>query len=214
MPGARRRCHLLCALLAGCLGAPRIEPVPFAGPAPRAIAVWPWTGTTAGAEPFADRGTSLLTGLDRAVAARGYRVQASAVVRELLASAAPPPPTAAPWAAVGQELAVDAVLQVDVRRCSSEVSRTGRLQRAAWDLQWRLLATADGAVLWQHEHHGAWRRADLEPDPAYQRDDLPDPSPFGQAPPSFSDLGELLQHLHWQALQHLPAAPVRTSATS
>lgn len=210
-PGRRgANCWAMLAL-AACFGAPPIEPAPFAGPAPRAIAVWPWPELASAAEPWlaAERAVAaqqLLAGLDSALVARGYRVQASAVVRELL-DEAEPPPDASPWAAAGRVLAVDAVLRLEVRQFAVQQSRSGWLQEAQWDLQWRVVATADGATLWSHEYRGAFRRADLEPDRSYRPDDLREPQSFGPRPPSFRTTEELLRHLHWQALQHLPAAP-------
>lgn len=193
------------AALCGCLGPPAIVPVPLAGPAPRSIAVWPWIAAPV-ATPEAVPERILLAGLDRALLARGYRVQASAVVQHLLEAVPVPADLESPWAIVGRELGVDAVLQFGARRFTRDLSRSGWLQSAAWECEWRLLATADGAVLWQHEQRGAWRRADLEPDSNYPRDDLLNPSPFGPALPSFRSLEELLEHLHWQALQRLPVA--------
>jgi len=178
-----------------------VEPVPLRGPAPEVVVVWPMLGTAA--QPFA---AQLLTGADAALRGRGYRVLAVAVGAQMLAERgllAADSVEPGDLARVGMELGVDAVLCLDVREF--EVS-ADRFADARWDVGWRLLSTRGHGVQWEHAHHGAWRRSDLDTDnPLRPLDAEPDFVPFGgDRSRNFRDVPDLAANLHRLAMAHLP----------
>ncbi|MEO6596312.1 MAG: hypothetical protein ABIP94_16305 [Planctomycetota bacterium] len=193
------RSLFLCTLLAagGCrLG--QAEPVALHGPAPRSVVVWPRLP-----EAFADVEQSLLAGLDIALRRRGYDVHSVAVGRQLLLEA--DLLTLEPeLARVSALLAVDAVLQLDVGEFTA--SSDGLLQRARWDLGWRLLSTRGEGELWHYSHHGTWQRRELDTgDPLRRFDEEPDIVPIGgRGAPNFRDVVDLAAWLHRFALERLP----------
>jgi len=186
------------AAFAGCRvgGA---EATPFRGAAPKTILIWPTV-----AAPFAAQQPVLLTGLDLAVRRRGHVVIATAVARQLLGDAGVPlDPAEGPH---GEQLfratGADAVLRLIVRafRVQGE-----RLQRADWDLDWELRATATGAVLWQFSHHGHWeRRVPIEQHPHPRSEEDQPPVLFGDREPDFRDASDLAAWLHRFAMERLP----------
>jgi hypothetical protein len=177
-----------------------VEPEPFAGEAPTAVAVWPFVQGVAGAE-----GNLVLATLARAVGARGYRVTGPGVVEQLLLDRALDA-TATP-AAAKDVLGTAAVLQVVVREFDARGQAP--LQEASWDLQWRLVSPANGAVVWQWAHRGGWRHAPVDPgDPHRALDAEPEIVPIGgRGEPPFRDVQELLATLHRRAMEHLPRCP-------
>lgn len=194
---------LLAALFAACRVG-EAEPVPIVGEGPRSIAVWPLPAVSDGGEGDAPIATDLVhAGLVQAVIARGYRTTGPAVAVQLLAQRGQS--AATPAAAAAREaLAVDAVLHVLVR----ELTARGRapLQEAQWDLEWRLIASTTGAVVWSFAHRGGYRhRHDDFGDPHRPLDAEPEIVPIGgrgQRP--FRDAEELLATLHRLAMERLP----------
>jgi hypothetical protein len=207
VPAFRLPCPLLLLLLAGagCQFAGAVDLVPFTGPAPRTIVVWPDV-----AGPFAAASATLLTGLDAAVRQRGYRVVSSAVAAQLLADAglARDPIDGDPSHGdqVRRVTGADAVLQVDVEAFATAADAPDeRMQRADWDLTWRLVAPGSDAPLWQFAHHGHWdRRPPITVHPHPQLDDEMTPVLFGDHPPDFRDATDLLAWLHRFAMARLP----------
>jgi hypothetical protein len=195
-----RRCPLLPLLLAASCTFGGVEPIPLAGPPPRAVLVWPRVG-----EVFAAYERELLSGLDLALLRRGYQVTSTAVARQLLAERGmltmPPP---APQR-VGSELAVDAVLLLDVR----EFAPVGdRLENASWDLRWELRSAQNDGVSWQFVHRGSWNRSTIvDEDPLRPIDTEPGlVPPATQVSPSFRDAADLAAWLNRLAMDHLPRA--------
>ncbi|MCA8975167.1 MAG: hypothetical protein KDC98_10615 [Planctomycetes bacterium] len=190
--------------LAGCRFS-TVEPTPFVGRMPTAIAVWP--GVHADYAAFSP---SLSSGLDAALAGRGYHMVSMAVGRQLLGDAglwrddlAQP----ADLAVAGDVLAVDAILVFEVRDYEDRSDDGGRrLLQARWDLGWRLLSTRGDGVLWQHSHHGNWRRRDEDGfDPLHRLDAPPATVPLGgDGSWRFRDREDLMANLHLLAMQHLP----------
>lgn len=189
----------LLALLPACrIGG--AEPSPLAGPAPAAVAVWPFA---LGEHAVPD--AVLTTGLEASLARRGYRVLAPAVAAQLLADARLDAATT-DWVAVGKALRVDAVLQVHARQL--DVERDDWLESARWDLEWRLWSTRGAGAQWRFEHHGTWRRRQPEPGNALRPlDAQPDIVPIGgDRTPNFRDEQELFAWLNRFAMDHLPHA--------
>jgi len=189
---------LALAGLGGCQAT--FSPTPLRGPSPQGVAVWPTVATAA--LPFE---RDLLAGADAALRANGYRAVAVAVGAQMLAERGLLKAGAEPadLARVGKELAVDAVLCLDVR--AFEVP-SGAFDSARWDLGWRLLSTRGHGVLWEHEHHGAWARRDLDTrDPLRPLDAEKEVVPFGgDRQRDFRDVADLAANLHRMALAHLP----------
>jgi hypothetical protein len=203
MPNAA--CGLLLLLLGACActtgwRVAAVAPEPFAGPAPRAIAVWPWLDEAA--SPHAE---ALLADLDAIVRSRGYRVPSLAMVRQQLADAAVLPGPPGDLAAVGRILEVDAVAVLDVAQFAADGDP---LRSARWALGWRILSTQGRGPLWHHELTGRWDRRDyVDDDPLRRPDAEPDVVPFGgDRAPSFRSVRELAANLHRLAMDHLPIA--------
>lgn len=181
------------------------QPVPFTGPVPARMVVWP--GLSAA---FAPAAPVLLASLGPAAQRRGYDVVTAAVARQVLEDQMPPEtahaePVGASLASlqqVGTVLAVDAVLCLDVR----EFSATGEpLQYATWDLAWEVVAASSGHVLWRFAHRGSWRRPADAGDPLRRLDADPEIVPIGgDRVPGFRDVPELAAWLHRLAMEHLP----------
>ncbi len=206
--GAAALAALLASVLAGLLAScsfSSVDLVPLAGPAPQRVTVWPGVGGDLG--PVSG---TLLYGLDEALRRRGYRVVAQRVARQMLVDAGVPSPESVlpertDLGAIGRELAVDAVVLVDVRDFEVE-PRSGDLRHARWDLSWRILSTRDGAELWRYHHGGAWSRSSEQRFDSLER---PEPMPGvvpigGDAGWSFRDAADLAANLHRLALAHLP----------
>lgn len=201
----RRRAPALALLLlvAGACRAPMVAPIPLAGPAPRSVVVAPLRDDTGRPGLSA----LLLRGLDRALSARGYRALPLGVgadllrQRGLLQEGEPAPDE---LQAAGRALDVDAVLLLRARDFGAEGDR--RLEQAHWDLEYRLLATATGDMLWRHDLQGRYLRPPDEPvDPTVAPDAERPPRPFGiSRPATFRDLGELVAALHRAAMDRLP----------
>lgn len=196
---------LLCLLgAAGCATGWRVaavSPQPFAGPAPRAIAVWPWVREAGPMSP-----DDLLADLDAMVRSRGYRAPSLAVARQQLLDAAVPPGPPGDLAAAGRILAVDAILVLDVGRFEADGEP---LRRADWELGWRILSTTGGGLLWSHDHAGRWHRRDLvDDDPLRRPEAEPEVVPFGgDRAPDLRSGRELAANLHRLAMDHLPGNP-------
>lgn len=185
--------------LAGCRLGGAMAPIPLAGPAPRTIVVWPWPV----AEALPPELQQLLrTGLDDALRRRGYTIVAAAVAEQLLADAEPG--GALDGERIRLATGADAVLQL----CVAEFElRDARGTAAAWDLGWRLRATADQTELWRFDHHGRWQRREVPGVHPHPRDEF-DRTPvlFGDGAPDFRDVRDLVPWLHRFALEHLPRA--------
>lgn len=188
---------LLLPILGGC----RIgggEAVPFLGPAPRTILIWP-----AVAEPFAAQQPVLFTGLDLAVRRRGYAVVTTAVARQLLSDAGLSPDTS-DVEGVRRATGADAVLRLVVHDFEVQGER---LQRADWDLAWELESLHSGGVLWRFSHHGHWdRRAPVDEHPQPRLDEDHPPVLFNSRMPNFLDAADLAAWLHRFALARMPEA--------
>lgn len=182
------------ALLAACT-APRVEPQPLRGEPPRVVAIWPVIDGE-----FAAVRALLLSGLDAAVRARGYEVMAPDVVLELLRSgpAEPTPATSGPL------LACDAVLEFVPHEFAAEGVRP--LRHAAWRVEWRLVSTPGGGVLWSWSSAGSWAASnDDGRDPHRALDAEPDYVPFGGGRAgNYRDALELVAALHRSAMARLP----------
>ena len=183
-------------VLVGCrVGEP--APVPLAGDEPQVVAVWPFVL----AEQPVDA-ELLLGSLGGAMTARGYRTISYAVGLQMLRDANMA--DAAEVTRAGAVLGADAVLQVLVREFEASGSRP--LREARWDLQWRLLSTRGGCVLWSFAQRGAMR-ANLGDggDPHRALDAERDIVPMGGgAPVTYRDADELVASLHRLALSRLP----------
>jgi hypothetical protein len=188
------------AALGGCQ-LTTFEPTPLRGPSPQGVAVWPTVAEAA--KPFE---RDLLAGADAALRGRGYHAPSVAVAAQLLGERGLLKPGAEPadLARIGKELGVDAVLCFDVRQF--EVPGGGTFASARWDVGWRLLSTRGHGVLWEHEHHGAWVRRDLDTsDPHRALDAEPDYVQFGgDRQRNFRDVADLAASLHRMACAHLP----------
>ncbi len=191
------------AMLASACRTTMVEPFPLAGPVPQSIGIWPLPDENAGTN-----GNALLSDLDRAVRARGYRVPSLAVGRQLMLDSRPDGgvPGSSELEAIGDILRVDALLRLDVRRFDVD-DEGGRFRSASWDLQWTLLSTRGGGELWSYEHTGSWRQRDtLVENPHRAFDAEPDYVPIGgDRLPSFRSVTELAAALHRTAMDHLPA---------
>jgi hypothetical protein len=144
----------------------------------------------------------LLPALERALLERGYRVVPAAIARELLAECPAKVPQDAPGD-VARLLAVDAVMQFVVR--DFVATGTWPLRDAHWDLEWRLVATPGGEVIWSWTSRGAWapRVGDFG-DPHRPLDAEPDVKPFGaRGEMTYRDARELVASLHLAAMAHL-----------
>lgn len=191
---------MLLLLAGGC----RLTPVattPLAGPAPRSIVI----------APLANRGGAvgtdgLLAGAELAMRERGYRVLPLGVGHDLIAQHELRPVVhleAPDLRLVRDALDVEAVLLVEVFAFDADVQP---FEAASWELQWRLLSTVSGAVLWQHRERGTWHRPLGEPvDPTRAPGAERPVQPFGQAAPSsFRSVADLAMSLHRTAAARLP----------
>lgn len=189
------------ASLAGCNLLPP-EPEPLRGQAPRTIAISPAVPAA-----FAGQRTLLLTGLGEALAARGQRAMAIAVVEQMLVDAGVDAASATPQQ-VAAATGADAVLVLGVERF--EVAGDRPLDHAAWDVSWRLL-TAAGGTQWRREARGTWRLRDVDQgDAMRQPEDLNQPTMHpigGPVMPVFDDAIDLMSWLHRSALAYLPRGP-------
>jgi hypothetical protein len=193
----------LALLVAGACRLDLTRTVPLQGPAPTAVVVAPFRDHTGGPGLV----PVLPAGLDAALRARGYRVLPLEVGHDLLRERAllqRGEPRPEELLAAGRDLDVDAVLVVDVHRFL--VEGEGELDAAEWELDYRLLATDGGGLLWQRRLVGRYRRPagerfDPTVDPMAERP----PRPFGvSGPAAFRDLRELSAALHRAAFDHLP----------
>jgi hypothetical protein len=186
------------AALAGCNLMPP-EPEPLRGPAPRTIAISPAVPAA-----FAEQRALLMTGLGEALAARGQRAMAIAVVEQMLVDAGVDAATATPQQ-VAAATGADAVLVLGVERF--EVAGERPLDHAAWDLSWRLL-TAAGGTQWRREARGTWRASDVDQGermPSFEQQNQPTMHPIGgPTVPVFDDAIDLVSWLHRSALAYLP----------
>lgn len=189
------------AALAGCNLLPP-EPEPLRGPAPRTIAISPAVPAA-----FAEQRTLLLTGLGEALAARGQRTMAVAVVEQMLVDAGVDAANATPQQ-VAAATGADAVLVLGVERFEFAGDRP--LDHAAWDLSWRLL-TAAGGTQWRRQARGTWRLRDVDQGASMQQPEdqnQPTMHPIGgPAVPVFDDAIDLMSWLHRSALAYLPRGP-------
>jgi len=189
---------VVMAALVGCNLVPP-EPEPLRGPAPRTIAISPAVPAA-----FAEQRTLLLTGLGEALAARGQRTMAIAVVEQMLVDAGVDATNATPQQ-VAAATGADAVLVLGVERFEFVGDRP--LDHAAWDLSWRLL-TAAGGTQWRRQARGTWRLSDVEQGaPMQQPEDQNQPTMHpigGLAVPVFDDAIDLMSWLHRSALAYLP----------
>ncbi|MBX3464542.1 MAG: hypothetical protein KF830_15340 [Planctomycetes bacterium] len=186
---------LLPFAAAACQLGGAAAPIPFAGPTPRTILIWPRAG---GADLPPE---VLLAGLDPAVRRRGYEVVPSRVANRLLADAGLPADSA-DHAAIAAATAVDAVLRVAVHRLEAQGEP---LHSASWEVSWELRATPSGAELWRFVHQGYWqRREPIETHPHPRLDDDQPPVLFGAREPDFRNLGDLMVWLHAHAVDRLP----------
>lgn len=191
-------------LLAGCQVGAVPATLPWLGPEPASIAVWP-IAVGQGDAP------ELLAGLDAALRSRGYRVPSLAVGRTLLAEAdvaiaqdgAPADLTAA-----GQALGVDAIAMLVVTRFAAE---TEPWRSAHWAFTWRLQSTRGHGVVWECHHDGSWQRPGRDEGDAVPRiDDRLEPVALGRRELAFRSPAELVAWLHRFASQRLPAAGRRS----
>lgn len=189
------------AALAGCNLLPP-EPEPLRGPAPRTIAISPAVPAA-----FTEQRTLLLTGLGEALAARGQRTMAIAVVEQMLVDAGVDAANATPQQ-VAAATGADAVLVLGVERFEFAGDRP--LDHAAWDLSWRLLTRA-GGTQWRRQARGTWRLRDVDQGaPMQQPEDQNQPTMHpigGPAVPVFDDAIDLMSWLHRSALAYLPRGP-------
>lgn len=185
---------LAVALLAGC-AVLAVEPQPLRGEPPRVVAIWPVVDGE-----FAAVRTLQLSGLDAALRARGYEVIAPDVARELLRGG----PADATPATSGPLLACDAVLQFVPHEFVAEGSRP--LRHAHWRVEWRLVSTRGGGVLWSWSSAGSWAAShDDGRDPHRALDAEPDYVPFGgRRAGNYRDALELVAALHRAAMARLP----------
>lgn len=190
----------LLLVVAGCrLGT--VPATPLAGPSPRSLVI----------APLANRGVAagvdgLLAGVEQAMRARGYRVLPLGVGHDLIAQQELLPVVhleAPGLRRVKDALDVEAVLLVEVFAFDAEPQP---FDAASWDLQWRLLSTTTGGVLWQHREQGTWHRPLGEPiDPTRAPGAEQPVLPFGQAaPPVFRSVADLAMSLHRTAAARLP----------
>lgn len=189
-------------LLVGCgVGAePAPLPLPWRGPEPASIAVWPVAVGLDGAP-------ELLAGLDVALRSRGYRVPSLAVGSTLLAEAGvaiADDGSPADAAAAGQALGVDALAVLAVERFAGEFEPWRAVQ---WAFTWRVVSTRGHGVLWEWHHDGAWQRQVRDDgDPVPRVDDGLQPVAIGRREPSFRSAAEVVAWVHRLASQRLPVA--------
>lgn len=187
--------------LAGCRFGADVAPTPMIGDPPETVAIWPFAagGRPASAELW-------FTQLAYQLGERGYRVVAPGVARELLLASDLVGALDDP-AAVGRALSADAVLHLEVR--TFEAESDGALQRADWDLVWRMTSTRGHGQQWEHASTGRYRQADRDPlDATRGFDPMAEPPPIvpmgGRRIPGFRDARELLAYLNRAAMARLP----------
>ena len=190
-------CCLFTSVAGACQLGGKVEPTPLKGPAPHAIVVWP---VVSGAGVPRD----VFAGLDLAVRGRGYEVQSFAVGQQRLAEAGLLEGAEPDAAKIGPALGVDAVMQLQVGAFAIDGDRS--LESARWSLQWQLVSTRGGGVLWSWEHHGSWHRRDTDTsDPLRRHDAEPEIVPIGgSSVPNFRDVIDVAAWLHKKAMEHLP----------
>ena len=197
---------VICVVCGGCQFGAEAEPTPLVGTPPETVAIWPFAA--GGAPPGAEL---WFTQLAYQLGSRGYRVVAPGVVRELLlASDLVDSLDDAP--AVGRALAADAVLHLEVR--AFDAVSDGALQRADWDLVWRIVSTRGQGQQWAHAWTGRFLQADRDPvDATRGFDEMKEPPPIvpigGSGLPGFRDARELFAYLNRGAMQRLPVRPSR-----
>lgn len=187
------------AVLAACAAQP-IEPVPLRGPAPGRIYL---------ARPKAPAGISpdlLLSGLEEALAERGYGVIPADLSRSLERRFGFDASTERGLRVAAEKSGADAVLRVRAARFSSEQARA--LLRASYDVEWTLRAI-DGALIWRFRLEGDYVRPRDESDvlwaPSYE--DRRATPLFARTTRPFRDAGEFVAVLHRSALSRLPRKP-------
>lgn len=190
---------LWLALLAPACRVGEPELVALRGDLPKSIAVWPFVGPQ-----FDAASELLLEGIEVAVRGRGYQVVPAAVASELLRALGPGIAEVEP-AAMGQTLSCDAVLQLVVRDFEAAGSRP--LREARWDLEWRLISTRGGGVVWSYPHHGTWAPPPENFGDVHRPLDAePDIVPMGGDPRiTYRNANELVASLHRMALSFLPS---------
>lgn len=188
-------------LLGGCY-VPLMEPTPLQGPMPASVVVAPpkLVGEATAAPP------ELLTELERALRARGYRVLPLDVGFDLIRQfdLLPVVHQQQPGLdAVQRELGVDAVLLLEVGSWEIDPQPPWR---ADYDLRWRLWSTTGGGELWQHQERGRYQQPAVRDfDPTRGADDPRPIQPFGgQGPQQLRDAAALAAQLHRTAMSHLP----------
>lgn len=197
-------CRALCALVLASCHVERVQPVPFAGPAPRSVVVAPLVDLQ-GASP-----ASLLTGADIALRGRGFRVLPLDTGLDLLRNQqALRPDGTVDLRAVAQRLDVESVLLVEVEHFEADGDR--RLESARWKVRWRLVAAPSGAELWHHEDRGTWHRPAGDAfDPTARPNDDPPVVMIGERlPADHATVGELAASLHLGAMARMPRGAVR-----
>lgn len=205
MVSSRRSCRVaLLALAAASCHVERVQPVPFAGPAPRSVVVAPLV------DPQGVAPSSLLTGVDGAMRGRGFRVLPVETGLDLLrAEGGLRPDGSVDYRAVSERLGVESVLLVEVEHFEAHGER--KLESASWRLVWRLVSAPAGAELWRHEDRGSWRRPAGDAfDPTARPTDDPPVAMIGERlPADHASVAELAASLHLGAMARMPRRVVR-----
>lgn len=194
---------VLFSALAAC-HVERVQPVPFAGTAPRSVVVAPLV------DPQAMAPSSLLTGADRALRGRGFRALPLDTGLDLLrGQGALRPDGSIDLRAVAQRLDVESVLVVEVEQFEALGER--RLESASWKITWRLVAAPSGAELWRHDDRGTWQRPAGDAfDPTARPDDGPQVAMVGErVPADHATVAELAASLHLGAMARMPRGAAR-----
>ena len=188
---------LIVSVAGACQLGGKVDPTPLRGPAPHGVVVWPVV-----AEAGVPR--DVFAGLDLAVRGRGYEVQAFAVGQQLLAEAGLLEGVEPDAVRIGPALGVDAVMRLQVGAFAMEGDRS--LESAHWSLNWQLVSTRGGGVLWSHQLRGSWHRRDTDTsDPLRRPDADPEIVPIGgSSVPNFRDAIDVAAWLHKRAMEHLP----------
>lgn len=194
---------VLLPALAAC-HVERVQPVPFAGAAPRSVVVAPLVDLQ-GMAP-----ASLLTGADRALRGRGFRALPLDTGLDLLRGQdALRPDGSIDLRAVAQRLDVESVLLVEVEHFEAFGER--RLESASWKITWRLVAAPSGAELWRHDGRGTWQRPAGDAfDPTARPNDDPQVVMIGERVLSdHATTGDLAASLHLGAMARMPRGAAR-----
>jgi len=171
------------------------------GDVPEVIAVWPMAD---GGEPADDE--LWFSGLAAALRERGYHVMPPGITVQLLRDS-DLVTTTSDEQAIGRALRADAVMRLQVR-CFDADNSAG-LKHAEWDLKWTLLSTRGQGELWSFSHYGNYQKPTGDAfDPGRRLEaqrDTGDIVPIGgYRSLSFRTSEELLAHLNYLAMSHLP----------